>query len=439
MIESLLIKHIDMVVGDEVLKGDILVQDGKIVEISPHISQHAEVELKESGLTLLPGVIDPHVHFRDPGVTEKEDLASGSYAAAAGGVTSFFEMPNTRPSATTRDRISQKKAIAAEKSIVNYNFFIGASLDNLDELVKVDRVPGIKIFVGSSTGNLLVAEQKDLRPIFEQTKGVIAVHSEDEEIIQGNYQKFAGSTDVHDHYRIRNVEAAMKCTKMLVQLAKETQHRLHICHLTTADEAEFLTNNKENGLITTEVSPQHLFLYAPDIYDAIGTFAQINPPIREKRHSEGLQKALRSGIIDFIGTDHAPHLIEEKELPFGKAPAGMPMVQYSLPIMLNAMANGFCDLPQLVKWMSSNAAQCYNIKDKGYLHHGYDADMVLVDLNATRKIDAKNGYSKAKWSAFDGQELKGWPIMTFVNGQMVYREGDLFTDVKGKEVEFLVT
>ena len=435
MIESTLFKAVDIVTKQQVLNGDVLIENGKIAAIGPSISASAQEVITDSGLTLLPGVIDPHVHFRDPGATHKEDLASGSMAAAAGGVTSFFDMPNTNPATISCESLDKKKQHAANTSIVNYNFFIGATADNLQECIKAENIPGIKIYVGSSTGTLLVDQRDKLDAIFKQSPHLIAVHSEDEAMIQQKLQEYQGSTNVHDHQYIRSAEGALKCTQMLTDLAIKHQQRLHICHLTTWQEVDWLKQLKKYPFITNEVTPQHLWTFSPNIYDQWGTKAQINPPIRSKEHQQGLLKGLLEGVIDCMGSDHAPHLASEKNQPFGQAPSGMPGVQTSLYTMLNAVNLGLFSLQQVVNWMCQAPARIYNIQNKGYIAEGYDADCVLVDLKAKTTMNQAIMASKAKWSVFEGQTFQGKPIATFVNGNCVYREGDFFTQIKGLEVK----
>jgi len=438
MIESLLIKSVDIVTPEQTLTGDIYIKDGKIVDIGPSLSYPAEKTIQDSGLTALAGGIDPHVHFRDPGAEHKEDLYTGSRSAAAGGITAFFDMPNTSPSTTTLDAMAAKKQLAKEKSIVNYNFFIGATRDNLKDCLEVENVPGIKIYVGSSTGSLLVDDAASLREYFSKTNKLIAIHSEDEDILNQNYERFSGSTDVHDHYKIRSVEAALTCTTFLTKLAIEYNTRLHVCHLTSKDELEFLTPvMKQYSNITTEVTTQHLFTYAPDLYDRFQTYAQINPPIREKQHALALQQGLKDGHISFICTDHAPHTKEEKDQPFGKAPSGMPGVETSLPILLNKVNQGWCSLQDITKWFSAHATSCFKIKDKGFLKAGYDADLTLIDMKKVKVIKGADLQTRSKWSCFEGESIQGWPVMTFVNGQCVFREGDFFDDERySSEVRF---
>ncbi len=433
MIESVLFKKVDIVFPTDIFSGDVLVENGKIVEIGPSISKEAELVIKDTGLTLMAGVIDPHVHFRDPGATHKEDIASGSTAAAAGGVTTFFDMPNTSPSTTSIAEMEKKKAHAALNSLVNYNFFIGATQNNLDDLKRVTNVPGIKIYVGSSTGTLLVNQYENLNRIFEETHHIIAVHSEDEEMIQERLEKYKGSNNILDHEKIRSAEGAVKCTKMLIQLAQRHQHRLHICHLTTSDEVDILRQLGNQQLITSEVTPQHLLTYAPDIYDQWGTKAQINPPIRHRNHQEGLMKGLLDKVIDCMGSDHAPHLDEEKNQPFGKAPSGMPGVETSLPLMLNLVHDGLIDILDVTRLMSVMPAKIYSVQNKGQIKVGYDADFVLLDRKSSYSISKSNLFTKCNWSIFEDQKIHGKVIATFVNGQCVFREGDVNSAIKGKE------
>lgn len=433
-LDSVLFKNIDIVTEEKVLNGDVFIRNGTIEEISHKISRHAELEINDSGLTLIPGVIDPHVHFRDPGAAHKETIETGSRAAASGGVTSFFDMPNTHPLTVTAEAMQDKKNIAKQTSLINYNFFIGANNDNLDVLNTVENVPGIKIFVGSSTGNMLVDSDEKLRAIFSTGNRLIAVHSEDETEVQSNYETWKSSTDVSHHLNIRTVSAALRCTKRLVQLSKKYQRRLHICHLTTEEEAVFLENEKAYPLITTEVTPQHLFLEAPQLYEKLGTFAQINPPIREKRHRMALWKALKKGVISCIGTDHAPHTIEEKMKGFPHAPSGMPGVETSLPLLLTQVNKGNCSLNEVVRWMCASPASLYQIPNKGMIKVGFDADLTVIDMKKKYTIRNQNMQTKCQWSAFDGEEVSGSVVATFVNGNMVYREGDFFDKIKGKEI-----
>ncbi|MBG91322.1 MAG: dihydroorotase [Actinobacteria bacterium] len=437
MIESVLFKGVQLLKGQDIVTGDVWIEAGKIKAVQPQLSASAEQVIHEPNLLLMPGVIDAHVHFRDPGHAHKETLYSGSRAAASGGVTTFFDMPNTNPATTTLAAMAQKKQVAAETSLVNYNFFIGATPHNLDDLCQVENVAGIKIYVGSSTGDLLVDGHEALSQIFASANKLIAVHSEDEATIRANQQQYQGSENVSDHNRVRSPEAAILCTQRLCELALAHQQRLHICHLTTQEEAEYLTQNwaQFQSVISTEVTPQHLHFVAPDLYEKWGTFGQINPPIRDQRHQDALWQALLSGVIGMIATDHAPHQVSEKALPYGQAPSGMPGVEWVLPVMLEYMNQGRMSLAQVSHWLSAGPAQTFGILNKGHIKPGYDADLVLVDLSANREVTREQCVSKCGWSPYEGLRLRGWPVATMVNGQVVYREGDFFEDIKGKEVQ----
>ena len=423
-----------LVTSENVWQADVLVQDGVIQSIGEGFPTSVEHIIDATGLHLFYGVLDPQVHFRDPGFTWKEDLASGSRAAAAGGVTSFFEMPNTRPMTISREAMAEKKKHASEVCLVNYNFFIGATPHNLEELNAVENVCGIKIFMGASTGDLLVSEREQLEPIFKHGSRLIAVHAEDETMLNENKKRYTGD-DPHLHYRIRSAEAALKATQTAVEFSQTYQRRLHILHLTTRDEVLFLEEAKKSAPISVEVCPQHMFLSAPDIYDRLGTFAKMNPPLRTKEHADGLWDGLVRGVIDCIATDHAPHTTEEKEQPFSKAPAGMPGVETSFPMMLDQVAQGRCSIHDISRWMCEMPYQLYAVKNKGYLKEGMDADLVLVDLKKTKTIENGRLFTKVNWSPYHGMTTTGWPIMTIVNGNIVFRDGELIEGTNGKEVQ----
>ena len=426
MIDSILFKNIQLVRTNDTVVGDLLVRDGRISKIEPNITDSAELVINESGLTLMPGVIDSHVHFREPGATHKETIQSGSRAAVSGGVTTFFDMPNNTPATVTVDALNEKKARAAESSYANYNFYIGATLDNLDQLLRADNCPGIKIFMGSSTGNMLVDDSKTLNEIFKHANKPIVIHSEDETMVRANMEVFKGSNDAADHMNIRTPEAALACTKRAVALAKKYQQRLHILHLTTADEVDWLMAQDLPPYITVEVCIQHLLLHAPRVYEQLGTFAQINPPLRTEYHANRLWYGLQRGLISSIVTDHAPHLIDEKSLPFGEAPSGMPGVETLLPLTLQFFHQQRATLNQVSHWLSGAAQRLFGIEGRGQLLPGNFADLAIVDLNHEWTIENKTTVSQCGWSAFDGVKVKGRPVMTFVNGQLVFREGECF-------------
>ena len=432
---TILIKNGSIVTSSNVEKKDLLIKNGKITSIGDINNSKYDLEIDAQNKYILPGIIDPQVHFRDPGLTHKEDLKTGSMAAAAGGVTTFFEMPNTKPATTTIQKLNLKYECARQKSIVNYSFFLGATTENIDEIKNLKESCGLKIFMGSSTGDLLVDNDDALEKIFSECNKIIAVHAEDEKTLIES-EKYVTGSDFANHTKARPVIAAVKATKKAIKYALKYKKRLHVLHLSTAEEVEIIRKYKSTGLISCETTPQHLLMKAPDIYRKIGSFAQMNPPIRTSRHSRELWKGLLDGTISCIATDHAPHTLEEKKLPFGKAPSGMPGVETSLTLMLNEVYNNKITLQQVVKWMSENPAKLYRIKNKGFLAPGYDADITIVDMNLTKKILNEDMKSKCGWTAFNGYKTTGWPVTTIVNGNIVFDDGKIYQDVKGKKVEF---
>ncbi len=430
----ILIKNARCVSSLGIIQQDVLLEDGKISKLGIINEKYAEHIVDASLLYLLPGALDPHVHFRDPGLFWKEDLRTGSRAAAAGGVTGFFDMPNTKPSTISFEAMAQRKKIASKQSIVNYNFFIGATNTNLDVLNDVENVPGIKIFMGSSTGDLLVDDVNDLDHIFANGSRLIAVHAEDDDIINAAKEIYKNSKDFNDHQFTRPPEAALKATTLAVELAIKYQRRLHILHMTTKDEVRYLEMQKSKAPISAEVCPQHMLLSAPFIYEKLGAYAQINPPIRDMIHGEALWNGLVSGVIDCIATDHAPHTHAEKAKSFGEAPSGMPGVETSLPLMLDRANRGMCKLEDVVKWMCEKPVELYHVKNKGHILEGYDADLVLIDMGEQKTIENGKLYTKVNWSPFDSWTTNGWPVITIVNGHIVFQEGDIDETVMGQEI-----
>jgi dihydroorotase len=436
-VNSLLIRHARILLADgSWLTGDVLVRDERIVEIAAEITANdATKQIDATGLVLLPGIIDPQVHFREPGLEHKEDLATASYACAKGGVTSFLEMPNTKPLTTTQATLDDKLDRASRKSIVNYGFFIGATPANQPDIRTASPACGIKVFMGSMHGDLLVDTIDVLEPIFAQGDRLIAVHAEDRARIEQRKQEFAGITDPAIHSQIQDDIAALTATKLAIQLSEKYQRRLHILHLSTAIEVEYLRQHKP-AWVTAEVTPQHLMLNT-DAYATIGTLAQMNPPLRSHRDNEVLWAGLLDGTIDFIATDHAPHTLEEKAQGYPNTPSGMPGVQTSLPVMLTQAVAGKCSIEQVSNWMSTAVAKAYNIPNKGAIAIGYDADLVLVDLENYHTLERQEIVSKCGWSPFEGWNLTGYPVYTIVNGNIVYEKGEIRSDIKGKALRFI--
>ena len=418
----------------EFLVGDVEICEGKILRVAPSIAAVGDREIMAKGLTLLPGVIDPQVHFREPGLEHKEDLFTASCACAKGGVTSFLEMPNTRPLTTTQAALDDKLTRAAEKCLVNYGFFIGATAENLPDLLTANPTPGIKVFMGSMHGQLLVDGEATLEAIFAEGDRLIAVHAEDQARINQRRQEFAGISDVAVHSQIQDNQAALLATQLALKLSNKYQRRLHILHLSTGDEAELLRQEKPSW-VTAEVTPQHLLLNT-SAYEKIGSLAQMNPPLREPRDNEILWQALLDGVIDFIATDHAPHTLAEKAQDYPNTPSGMPGVETSLPLMLTQAVEGRCTVAQVANWMSAAVAKAYKIPNKGKIAPGFDADLVLVDLDNYRLVVREEMVTKCGWSPFEGWSLTGWPVVTVVGGKVVFEKGKLDTTVRGEALTF---
>ena len=425
MTSDLLIQNATMVLPDRIVVGDLRVVSGSIQTVAAGgglVPSASEMVVDGTGLHLLPGAIDPQVHFREPGQPEKEDLGSGSRAAAAGGVTAFLDMPNNKPVATTRASMDAKIASAAANGVTHHGFFIGATPDNVSDLQSVagmDGVCGIKIFMGSSTGDLLVHQQKHLENIFANTGGIIATHAEDEDRLNARWPEFEHRTDIAAHAEWRDETTALLATQRASALAKDHDHRLHVLHLTTGIEADWLAANK-GDLITTETCPQHLTFDENDV-ERIGTRLKMNPPIRYAADRETLWKRLKDGTIECIATDHAPHTLNNKALGFPTAHSGMPGVETSLPCMLTHAADGMCSVVDVARWMCEAPARVYGMQNKGRLVEGYDADLVLVDMEARRVVQDSDTWTRVGWTPFAGRALTGWPMYTIVDGQVVHK------------------
>lgn len=419
-----------LVLPTEVRRGALLVEDGRIIEIDASPQSTADQVIQCDGQTLMPGVIDDQVHFREPGLTHKEDLYTASRACAAGGTTAFLEMPNTKPPAVTAEGVRAKDSIAAEKSHVHYGFYIGATPDNVPELNAASNVPGIKIFIGSSTGNLLVDEQAALERIFAETTLPICAHCEDETTVRANAEKLSGTSNLRDHSRIRDEKAAIIATTRAVDLANRHQHRFHVLHVSTAAELPIIAN--QSPYITAEVCPHHLFFNVDD-YDRLGSRIQMNPSIKTATDNEKLWEALQSNVIQVVATDHAPHTLEEKAQPYPQSPSGLPAVENSLALFLNQVASGKCTLTQVASWMSDAPARVWGIVGKGRIEVGYDADLVLVNLEEERTIRDEAQHTKSRWSPWNGETLTGWPVATFLRGIEVWSKAAGFSSIRHGE------
>lgn len=412
---------------------NVLVEDAMIVDLDPPATAAVDETVTADGLHLLPGVIDDQVHFREPGLTHKEDLRTATRACAKGGVTSFLEMPNTNPTTTDTERLQEKLQLASTRCLVNYGFYIGATPTNVAELARARRTPGIKIFIGSSTGDLLVDDQAALEQIFAETTLPICAHCEDEATVRANRAALGGGTKYADHSRIRDEQAAVISVRRALDLAFRHQHRFHVLHVSTGAETELLRDHR--GLITGEACPHHL-LFNIDDYERLGSLIQMNPSIKTAADNESLWKALAEGTLQVIATDHAPHTLEEKQQPYPKSPSGLPAVENSLALMLNQARQGRCTLTQIVHWMCDAPARVWDMVGKGRLAPGYDADLVLVDLELSRTIRDAEQETKCRWSPWHGETLTGWPVRTWVRGRTVYLNGQIDESVRGAEIVF---
>ncbi|MBC5994680.1 dihydroorotase [Pontibacter cellulosilyticus] len=441
--KSILIKNAQLVNEGSITTADVMVKDGRIAQIGQSIAAEADETIDATGLHLLPGVIDDQVHFREPGLTHKANIETEARAAVAGGTTSFMEMPNTVPNALTQELLEDKYNIAAETSLANYSFYMGASNDNLAEVLitNPNTVCGIKIFMGSSTGNMLVDNEQTLEEIFEKAKLPIAVHCEDEQIIRDNMalyeEKYGEDIPVKCHPEIRNEAACFKSSYLAVKLAEKHNTRLHILHISTEEELKLFRNDipLEQKRITAEICVHHLWFDKED-YDKYGSQIKCNPAIKEHRHKEALLKGLLEDKLDVIATDHAPHTWEEKQGKYKKAPSGVPLVQHSLQMMLEFVKQGKLTLEKMVEKMSHAPAILFNVRERGYIREGYWADLVLVDLNKPYTVTKENTYFKCGWSPFEGQTFNSTIAHTIVSGHLAFTNGTFDESKKGERLLF---
>ena len=403
---------------------DILIRGGTIAAVAQGLTAPAGATLLDAGGKLVfPGLIDTQVHFREPGLTHKEDLASGSLAAIGGGVTTFFEMPNTKPPTISPEALRDKLDRARGRAWADHAFFMGATRDNADMLAEWERLPGcagIKIFVGSSTGSLLVDDDETLERIFRSGHTRIAVHSENEQRLRARYAEVKEGSPYRIHPEVRDVEAAVSSTRRLLDLVEKTRRPLHLLHVSTAEELDLLRERDLGDLVTAEATPNHLFLTAPDCYDVMGSLVQMNPPVRDQRHRDALREAIADGTIDVIGSDHAPHTLDEKQQPYPRSPSGIPGVQTILPLLLVAVREGWLSLEQIPKLTAEGPALVYGIRNKGALEPEHDADIVLVDPSVQQPLPLEWLHSRAGYSPYLGLPLAGWPVTTILRGRIVH-------------------
>lgn len=442
---KLLIKNAKIVNEGICFDGDVLIEGKFIKEIAEKISPKTSDTkiLDAEGKLLIPGMIDDQVHFREPGLTHKGDIASESRAAVAGGITSFIEMPNTKPQATTQIELEKKFAIAAKTSYANYSFMFGGTNDNLEELLKTDpkKVAAIKLFLGSSTGNMLVDDEVVLEKIFSATNMLIAAHCEDEQTVNSNLKKyiktFGEDIPVALHPQIRNSDACFISSSKAVALAKKTGARLHVFHLSSAPEMDLFTNKipLAEKKITAEVCVHHLW-FNDSHYEEKGTLIKWNPAIKSERHQKALWKALLDDRIDVIATDHAPHTLEEKRQVYTKAPSGAPLVQHALPALLEFYKKEKISLEKIVEKTAHNPAILFEIEKRGFIREGYYADLVLIDLSKPWTVNKDNVLYKCGWSPLEGTTFTSRITHTFVNGNLIYKEGVFNDSIKGQRLEF---
>ena len=432
---SLIIKNGACYINGKLTQTDIGLSDNKIKKIGK-IELNSSKVFDATEKLVLPGIIDTQVHFREPGSTDREDLESGSRAAVLGGITSVFEMPNTNPPTSNLVEFEKKLNLAKDRMHCNYAFYFGATPENVDQLSKLKNLKGccgVKLFAGSSTGKLLVSREEDIEKVISNSDRVVSIHSEDEEILNLR-KKFIKGGSVHSHPEWRNSECAMSSTRRVVKIAERYNKQIHVLHVTTKEEVDFLAMHKKN--VTFEITPQHLTLYAPDCYDKLGSFAQMNPPIRNKEHYDRLWTAVKNLTVDILGSDHAPHSKEDKNKEYPASPSGMPGVQTILPIMLNHINNKKLDLEKLIKLMCENPCKIFGIHNKGYIKEGFDADLTIIDMNKEQTIKNEMMASKCGWTPFHDMTIKGFPIATIVNGKIIMFNGKVLTEGFGKPLDF---
>ena len=418
---------------------DIGVRAGKVAAIGDLSAASAGEVFEAAGLTVLPGVIDTQVHFREPGLEWKEDLETGSRGAVLGGVTAVFEMPNTRPTTTDAAALEDKLARAHGRMHCDHAFYVGATHENTADLGELERLPGccgVKTFMGASTGDLLIPDDEGIEAVLRSVRRRAAFHSEDEARL-AERRPLAREGDWTSHPEVRDVEAAVRATRRLLGMAERLGKRVHVLHVTTAEEVELIAAHR--AVATMEANPQHLTFTAPDVYLRLKAYAQMNPPIRELRHQQGLWRGIAQGVVDVLGTDHAPHTREEKDKPYPASPSGMPGVQTIVPVMLTHVAAGRLTLERFVDLMAHGPQRIFGLADKGRLAVGWDADFTIVDLAAKRIIRNEDMATRSGWTPFDGFEATGWPVATLIRGRAVMRDGEVLQPGIGQPLRFLET
>lgn len=438
-------RHADLLITDGTVitpsgewQIDIACRHGRIVALGDLQSQwSADSTLSVKGLHVMPGAMDTQVHFREPGLTHKETIEAGTRGAVLGGITGIFEMPNTNPLTMHKADLDAKLDIAKRTAWCDYAFYLGGSIVNAEQLAELELVPscsGVKVFMGSSFGDLLTDDQTILERILMSGQRRVAIHAEDEQRLRERRQLVEADQDVRQHPVWRDVDSALLATKRIVALSEKTGRRLHVLHISTEEEIVFLAEHKHH--VSVEVTPHHLTMSAPECYERLGSLAQMNPPVREKRHQDALWRAINNGIVDVVGSDHAPHTLEEKAKPYPNSPSGMTGVQTLLPVMLDHVHHGRLTLQRLVDLTSAGPARLFNIQGKGRIAVGYDADFSIVDLTAKRTIENSWIASQSGWSPYDGKAITGWPIHTIVRGNIVVRDEALSARPDAQPIQF---
>lgn len=437
---DLILKNGTVVTPGGLVEADIAVKSGRIADFGSFSAGDGAETIECKGLHILPGVIDTQVHFREPGLTHKEDLSTGTLSAIAGGVTTVFEMPNTDPLTITADALHDKLHRARGRAWCDYAFFVGGCAESAPDLNLLERLPGccgVKVFMGSSTGSLLAAEEDVILSILKNGTRRVALHAEDETRLKSRKYIAEASHDVRDHPLWRDAETALTATMCAVRLAREAGRPIHLLHVTSADEMAFLKDHKD--IVTIETTPQHLTLSAPECYERLGALAQMNPPIRDKRHQDALWRAVQTGVVDVLGSDHAPHTLEEKSKTYPTSPSGMTGVQTMLPVMLDHVSKGRLSLERLVDLLAHGPQRVYQIARKGRIAVGYDADFAIVDIKRRRTITNKWIQSKCGWSPFDGMTVMGWVQGTVLRGQLAMWDDEILGQPRGNVASFAET
>ncbi len=441
--KTYLIKNARLVNEGRVIASDVLVRDGRIAKIASDISDAAAVLIDAQGNYLMPGAIDDQVHFREPGLTHKGELYTESRAAVAGGITSYMEMPNTVPNTLTQELLEDKYKLAERRSLANYSFFMGASNENLDEVRRTDpkNVCGVKVFMGSSTGNMLVDNAKTLEGIFAESPILVATHCEDEATIRRNMdlfnKRYSDSILPMFHPLIRSAQACYRSSSLAVELAKKHNSRLHILHISTAKELDLFRNDipLAEKRITSEACIHHLWFYDED-YERLGNWIKWNPAVKTEHDRNAIRAALLDGRIDIVATDHAPHTMEEKQRPYNSAPSGGPLVQHAVVAMAELVHQGVLTIEQMVEKMCHAPAVCFQVAERGYIREGYHADLVLLNMNSPWQVQKDNILYKCGWSPFEGQVFQSAVTHTFVSGHLAYANGHFDDSILGQRLQF---